>query len=520
MIYKNNKLYFNKRISEIKYESDLGSIKITTAIKSDDVSTFTYALHGIIGIIEVDSKYFLLIISNTETIGSFNSHNVYRVKEVEYINLTDNTGSLTMDTLSEFIEDNNFYFTYSDIKDHFLWNKNVKSNFIRGIKDSEKSTKSNIMSKRSPFSRIKNESSIAKINKKDNKLPFSIEFIGNELRGGYENFLLGNLFCGYFLTEHVIRSDKYIFTICSMISTNKIGPRMLCRGVDDEGNSSFFVKTYFNIIKNDALVFDFDIFRGSVPLYWSQHDPLKPTKIWFNNDISENEKAFKKHFNLIDDVNKKLIVIDLLGSRKYEAVLSKMYKNYCVESAIKYMNFNLHKYISDFELLKNTFFEKFSLILNDDELVVDDRDIEDSSEFSEFDSSDSEGNTCASINEDTIRNSSCDHSDGLHKKYSIRVNCLDCLDRTNLCQYLVFEYFNPYKFKEITKLWKNNGDALAKLNSGSNALMSDLIGSDKKLSIYSKVSDMYNNAHRFINNKFNDKEKERIINLLLKGSDN
>ena len=102
------------------------------------------------------------------------------------------------------------------------------------------------------------------------------------------------------------------------------------------------------------------------------------------------------------------------------------------------------------------------------------------------------------------------------KQIVFRINCLDCLDRTNLCQFLIFNYYNPYKFNIIKTMWKNNGNALSMVYTGSHALKSDFT-KERKLSLFSRVNDIVISANRMINNKFNDKEKYKIIEILLKG---
>ena len=62
----------------------------------------------------------------------------------------------------------------------------------------------------------------------------------------------------------------------------------------------------------------------------------------------------------------------------------------------------------------------------------------------------------------------------IEKKYIFRVNCMDCLDRTNLGQFIIFSYFSKYRFKVIRKMWLNNGNALSNLYTGSNALKGEL----------------------------------------------
>ncbi|OQS53555.1 hypothetical protein EHP00_1958 [Ecytonucleospora hepatopenaei] len=167
-------------------------------------------------------------------------------------------------------------------------------------------------------------------------------------------YLLFNLFCGYYECQSQIHyNHTYYFCIVSYISKNKIGPRMMSRGVDEEGNVSFYVKTDFithiidnsnnklnntnnklnnklnnsNNTNNSYIIFT--IYRGSVPLYWSQNDPLKPSKIWFNRSEEENTDAFIRHMtkssiSIINNSNNININSDTNNNNLYN---SNLYNN-------------------------------------------------------------------------------------------------------------------------------------------------------------------------------------------------
>ncbi|EJW01722.1 hypothetical protein EDEG_00388 [Edhazardia aedis USNM 41457] len=79
-------------------------------------------------------------------------------------------------------------------------------------------------------------------------------------------FFIPYLFTGYFKTVN-IRQNK--FTILSMICSKKIGPRFMCRGINDNGDVSFFVETYVELynIPLDKTIIRMTLLRGSIPLF-------------------------------------------------------------------------------------------------------------------------------------------------------------------------------------------------------------------------------------------------------------
>ena len=76
-------------------------------------------------------------------------------------------------------------------------------------------------------------------------------------------------------------------------------------------------------------------------------------------DYESNSKAFKAHFDM-----ERLCVVNLLGHKKYEKNLSKLYRDLCVENAIDYVNFDFNKHTANFDELKTLFYEKLSKVLN------------------------------------------------------------------------------------------------------------------------------------------------------------
>lgn len=95
-----------------------------------------------------------------------------------------------------------------------------------------------------------------------------------------------------------------------------------------------------------------------------------------------------------------------------------------------------------------------------------------------------------------------------------RVNCLDCLDRTNLAQYMLFSYFLPHDLEVLRHMWKRNGNALSNFYTGSDALKAEL-SNKGKLSLMGRMNDLLISAKRMIKNTFSDKMKQRCIDVLL-----
>ena len=207
------------------------------------------------------------------------------------------------------------------------------------------------------------------------------------------DLVLGYMFCGYFESQSVRENGEICFLkTLSRISTKKIGVRMISRGINDNSNVSFFVETKFSI-KSSKEMDTFVILSGSVPVYWLQDDPHKPQKIIFTKNQAENVDPFLKHFEKLEKNYGQIVVLDLLGSRKYERILSKMYRDLCHKYVKNYIHFYLNYYSSDYELMKKELhrvIDSFLKMKEDSaEKVKDDTTIEENSRDSDC-SSDSQ----------------------------------------------------------------------------------------------------------------------------------
>jgi phosphatidylinositol 4-phosphatase len=111
------------------------------------------------------------------------------------------------------------------------------------------------------------------------------------------------------------------------------------------------------------------------------------------------------------------------------------------------------------------------------------------------------------------------------QKGVFRVNCIDCLDRTNVVQTVFarnilhkmlhklslceeptgdpFEGFNPVFEERFKNIWADHGDLLSLAYSGTGALKSDFVRKGKR-SLKGNIDDGINSCKRFVINNFID----------------
>ncbi|ELA47121.1 hypothetical protein VCUG_01394 [Vavraia culicis subsp. floridensis] len=445
-------------------------------------------IDGVLGKIAVNDTVYLLYVKESFLALDNLDYKIYRIKIIESANLTNieefckrkmlktkdkkilrlakedlvaavSHKSKEMENLVKFLNDSPLYFTRTEVEDtKFLWNKFLRTNMANA----------------------QNQTGIV------------------------------YLYTGYF---NVKACSNFEYILLSFISSNRVGPRYFSRGVDVEGNVSNFVKSRYLVVKNGNVITNVIIYRGSVPVYWEQTGSLRELQC---NEKDSFRACFKHFYNnfrdseQIEDGNRNdvgvckfsdknrdesldkssftqqichfnnILVINLLSNKKSEQKLSIMYKELLKNLKIEYFDFNLNKYHLNYKKLKHLFITELRTKIG-------------------------------SILEKMKINNN------YNNKIIFRVNCLDCLDRTNLASYLICDYYHTQM--EIPKdhlktLFQENGNAISLFNAGSNALKNELAVKEKR-SIKGLFDDFYIFTKRVICDKFNDKQKMEMIDTFL-----
>ncbi|ETB60959.1 hypothetical protein YYC_01916 [Plasmodium yoelii 17X] len=318
-----------------------------------------------------------------------------------------------------------------------------------------------------------------------------------------------------------------IFLI-SRKNKNRGGVRFWCRGGNEKGEVANFVETEQIVIsKNikETNIFSYIIIRGSIPVLWSQEPALNlRPKINICFDMNKNIKTINLHMEKLKNRYGKIHITNLINKKFKEKYLGEHF-----EKCLKQCNVD-HNYIwFDFNSeLKNLNYEKFQSSLKSI--------INDLKNYSYF---------FITIPNDKKYN--LEHGK-FYKSWSsiivnnfqngiFRVNCIDCLDRTNVFQSFLskcvlflqlkiidinivqknnfpFYFFkNQYHEMLYRKNWINNANAISIIYSGSGALKNDITQNGKR-TIFGLFQDLHNAISRYINNNFRDGYNNDCINII------
>lgn len=302
--------------------------------------------------------------------------------------------------------------------------------------------------------------------------------------------------CGVVTIRTVYASHKQAKAcLISRIGCERAGARFHIRGVNDDGHVSNFVETEQTIYMDDG-VSSFVQVRGSVPLFWEQPGlQVGSHHLRLHRGLEANAPAFDRHMVLLKEQYGKQVVVNLLGSRGGEEVLNRAFKKLlwasCHASDTPMINFDLHQFAKGGKL------EKLETLLRPQlQLHWEDLDV-----FTKG-----------------------KHASPRFQKGTLRMNCLDCLGRTNIVQsFIALEVLHLQlkslglnskpivdRFAEAFKaMWSLNGHSLSKVFTGSRAL-------EGKAKV-GKLKDGARSMSRTIQSSFFDGVRQEAIRLLLVG---
>ncbi|KAM7135300.1 synaptojanin-2 isoform 4-T4 [Molossus nigricans] len=302
--------------------------------------------------------------------------------------------------------------------------------------------------------------------------------------------------CGVVAIRTVYASHKQAKAcLISRISCARAGARFHTRGVNDDGHVSNFVETEQTIYMDDG-VSSFVQIRGSVPLFWEQPGlQVGSHHLRLNRGLEANAPAFDRHMVLLKEQYGKQVVVNLLGNRGGEEVLNRAFKKLlwasCHAGDTPMINFDFRQFAKGGKLEKSGHLLRPQLMLHWEDFDVFAKGAGVSPRF---------------------------------QKGAFRMNCLDCLDRTNTVQsFVALEVLHLQlrslglnskpiadRFVESFKaMWSLNGHSLSKMFTGSRAL-------EGKAKV-GKLKDGARSVSRTIQSNFFDGVKQEAIKLLLVG---
>ncbi|KAI9505472.1 Inositol-1,4,5-trisphosphate 5-phosphatase 1 [Coemansia spiralis] len=324
------------------------------------------------------------------------------------------------------------------------------------------------------------------------------------------------------------RGAELAVYLISRSSSMRSGMRFLTRGVDDEGGVANEVETEV-IMTTRSLTLSHVQVRGSIPVFWTQDGiQIGSHKVSITRSTKATLPATKRHFSDLLNRYKRVNVVNLLkihyastdfgglgaadpgmaahGAGSSEADLGRFY-NMLVNSMglpKSLVSYNAFDYNTE---VRGGHFERVNSLIDQIHPLLAD--------FKYYLEDNESGNA-------------------LCLQYGVqRTNCIDCLDRTNVVQSVIsrsiFSDFLqqnnivsrgtiPAVIDGLGRLWGDNGNAISRLYTGTGALKADVTTSGKS-GWAGFLSDASKSISRLMQNSFQDKGKQSVIDLLLASGD-
>ncbi|XP_052851086.1 phosphatidylinositide phosphatase SAC2 isoform X3 [Drosophila gunungcola] len=304
---------------------------------------------------------------------------------------------------------------------------------------------------------------------------------------------------GFMQVENcVIGNECFTLALVSRRSRHRAGTRYKRRGVDEKGNCANYVETE-QILSFRHHQLSFTQVRGSVPIYWSQPGYKYRPPPRLDRGVAETQQAFELHFTKELEIYGRVCIVNLVEQSGKEKTIGDAFVDHVIKfnnELMIYVTFDFHDYCRGMR------FENVSALIDA---------VGPEAGAMGFHWRDQRGMIC-------------------NQKSVFRVNCMDCLDRTNVVQTAIGKAVlesqlvklglsPPYTpIPEQLKspfmvLWANNGDIISRQYAGTNALKGDYTRTGER-KISGMMKDGMNSANRFFIQNFADSFRQCIIDLM------
>uniref|UniRef100_A0A493TH74 SAC domain-containing protein n=1 Tax=Anas platyrhynchos platyrhynchos TaxID=8840 RepID=A0A493TH74_ANAPP len=234
----------------------------------------------------------------------------------------------------------------------------------------------------------------------------------------------------------------------------------------------------------DDSVSSFIQIRGSVPLFWEQPGlQVGSHRVRMSRGFEANAPAFDRHFRTLKNLYGKQIIVNLLGAKEGEHMLSKAFQSHLKASEhsadIKMVNFDYHQMVKGgkAEKLHSVLKPQVQKFLECGFFYFDGKEVK------------------------RFQRSSCKCCLQFLQMLTKQLEVLGLAEKPQLVT----------RFQEVFRsMWSVNGDSVSKIYAGTGALE----GKAKA----GKLKDGARSVTRTIQNNFFDSSKQEAIDVLLLGN--
>eukprot|EP00127_Corallochytrium_limacisporum_P000282 Clim_evm29s9 gene=Clim_evmTU29s9 len=526
--------------------------------------------YAILGFVRFLEGFYLVCLTKRKRVASIGSHIIYSVQGSSLVPVLNDWGRSVRDPeeqryLKSFRDvdlTQNFYFSYTyDLTNSLQWNMTSYTNFFTREcnKDPNFATRSNgpqfVPQRRTEF--IWNQ------------------YFLEPFQSKVDRQWIVAIIHGYLAQARLDVLGKPVYvTVLARRNRHFAGPRFLKRGVDDSGHVANFVETE-QIIHDASTLSHFGdrytsyvLTRGSIPLFWAQDNahmtPKRPITVTRRDPFHHSACV---HFDwMFKNYGSPIVIVNLVKAKEKkprESILHKQfgelvkyvkkflpndrqlqYNAFDIARCAKVESESVLDRLSEIaqQVLKETHFfcsgasdppEYAPPTTEIQKLRKQDRnntgESSTTSLMSGMDPSDQK-----QVSFDKVCRVSRKPNFAKHRQSGVpRVNCIDCLDRTNACLFMIGKHamvlqlralgliaedqdldFDTESVQLLEEMYEEKGDTIA-LQYGGSQLVNTIDTYRMPAAWKAQSRDLFTNLQRYYNNSFNDAEKQIAMNVFL-----
>ncbi|CAO2144014.1 unnamed protein product [Urochloa humidicola] len=438
---------------------------------------------GVIGVLKLAAGTYFLVITDRDCVGSYLGHAVFKVTGLRFLACNNSLGCSA--------EQKNMDTEFSELLDaaertiglYFSYDSNLT-----------------VTSQR-----------LHELGEEFNLLPLWRQAEPRFLWNGYlleplienklQQYLLPVIQGSFQSINAEVRSEKVNVTLIARRCTRRIGTRMWRRGADPEGHAANFVESE-QIMQSKGFTASYVQVRGSMPFLWGQIVDLTYKPSFDIVRVEEASHVLERHFHDLQKKYGAVVGVDLVNTHGGEGRLYERYAKSIepiLSEDIRFVHFDFHK------ICGHIHFERLSQLYDQIEDYLKKHKyflLSDKGEKVELQTG------------------------------TVRTNCVDCLDRTNVTQNMIGRKLLERQLQRIgvfgatdtvsnfqdfdanyKVLWANHGDAISTQYSGTPALKGDFVRYGKRTT-QGILNDLWNALARYYLNNFADGTMQDAMDLL------
>ncbi|XP_042515794.1 phosphoinositide phosphatase SAC8-like isoform X2 [Macadamia integrifolia] len=429
-------------------------------------------IYGVVGTIQLLEGTFALIITSRREAGTYLGFPVFLVTSMKFLSCNE---TLKLSTSQE-KKDKSYFMTLLRTVEstpglYYSYGVDLTLNLQRTFKLTEESARKPLWKRADP------------------RFVWNRNLLEELIECKLDPFIIPLVQGSFQTVQFTLKDAPASITLISRRCTRRLGTRMWRRGANLEGDAANFIET-------EQLL----EIRGSIPLLWEQIVDLsyKPQLKIINHE--DTPKVVERHFHDLTQRYGEVMVVDLTDEHGDEGQLSMAFAAEVQKLPhVRYISFDFHHHCGNSNL------DNLQLLYDQ---------ISEDFKKQGYCFIDSEGEILA------------------EQKGIFRVNCIDCLDRTNVTQsYLARESLNSQlrkigalsftecisKFNEIYEkfktLWVEHGDEISLEYSGTHAMKSDFLRFGRQ-TLPGLIKDGMTGLSRYYLNNFHDGIRQDAMDLI------